>query len=73
MKKALYAAPILGRRMGGYMAPASAVTISTTTIWGLDWTGSQYWQFLWSAAYGSSVQRFVHVDLNTASQSVALR
>jgi len=69
MKKALYAAILVA--MGGYMAPASAVTISTTTNLG-DLTGlaANIGNSFGSAAYGSSFSDLYTFDLNTVSQSV---
>ena len=69
MKKALYAAMLIA--MGSYMAPASAVTISTTTNLG-DLTGlaANIGNSFGSAAYGSSFSDLYTFDLSTVSQSV---
>ena len=69
MKKALYAAMLIA--MGSYMAPASAVTISSTTNLG-DITGlaKNIGNSFGAAAYGSSFSDLYTFDLSTASQSV---
>ena len=69
MKKALYAAMLIA--MGSYMAPASAVTISSTTNLG-DLTGlaANIGNSFGAAAYGSSFSDVYTFDLSTASQSV---
>ncbi len=69
MKKALYAAMLIA--MGSYMAPASAVTISSTTHLG-DITGlaANIGNSFGAAAYGSSFSDLYTFDLSTASQSV---
>jgi hypothetical protein len=69
MKKALFAAILVA--MGGYMAPASAVTITTSTNLG-DITGlaKNVGNTFGAAAYGSSFSDLYTFDLSTASQSV---
>ena len=69
MKKALYAAMLIA--MGSYMAPASAVTISSTTNLG-DITGlaKNIGNSFGVAAYGSSFSDLYTFDLSSASQSV---
>ena len=69
MKKTLYAAILVA--MSGYMAPASAVTISTTTPLG-DLTGlaASIGNTFGSAAFGSSFSDSYTFDLSTLAQSV---
>jgi len=69
MRKALYAAILVA--MAGYMAPASAVTITSTTNLG-DITGlaQNIGNSFGAAAYGSSFSDLYTFDLSTASQSV---
>ena len=69
MKKALYAAMLIA--MGSYMAPASAVIISSTTSLG-DLTGSSasIGNSFGSAAFGSLFNDVYTFDLTSLSQSV---
>lgn len=69
MRKALYAAILVAT--AGYMAPASAVTITSTTPLG-DITGlaKNIGHSFGAADYGSSFSDLYTFDLSTASQSV---
>ena len=69
MRKALYAAILVAT--AGYMAPASAVTITSTTPLG-DITGlaKNVGNSFVAADYGSSFSDLYTFDLSTASQSV---
>ena len=69
MRRALYAAILVA--MAGYMAPASAVTITSTTNLG-DITGlaENIGNTFGAATYGSSFSDVYTFDLSTASQSV---
>ena len=69
MKKTLYAAILVA--MSGYMAPASAVTISTTTPLG-DLTGlaASIGNTFGIADYGSSFSDLYTFELSSVSQAV---